>query len=251
MTSFMPYSSRRLTLLLGLMLCLFMTWGGLTIWDSLTCDPFRLILLGSASERRNAAHDLRVVTEDTDVERVMAVLVRASEDRDVEVRARAAASLSAVASQIVRRPDRTPAEKDWIKRRLDVATRALTRGLSDPEAAVRASAALGFGELAKSGKVAPPPELFAALNDEASDVRQATFDAMGAVQLTPAAVPNLIEALGSREQEVQSRAAWLLGRIGPEAKSRRPGPAGNLEGTVRPAGRADDTTCHPGRGSGL
>ncbi len=228
----MPYSSRRLTLLLGLMVCLFLTWGGLTIWDSLTCDPFRLILLGSVSERRKAAHDLQVVTEDTDIERVMAVLVRASEDRDVEVRATAAASLGAVASQIVRRPDRTPAEKEWIKRRLDVATLALTRSLSDPEAAVRASAVLGCGELAKSGKVAPPPELFAALNDEASDVRQATFDAMVAVQPTPAAVPNLIEALGSRERQFRSQAAWLLGRIGPEAKNAVPALLAILKETV-------------------
>ena len=161
MTSLMPYSSRRLTLLLGLMVCLFTTWGGLAIWDSLTySDPFRLIILGSVSERRKAAYNLQVLTEDTDIERVLAVLVRALEDRDVEVRATAAASLSAVASQIVLRPDRTLAEKDRIKRRLDVATRTLTRGLSDPEAAVRLSAVLGFGELGKSGKVAPPPELF-------------------------------------------------------------------------------------------
>ena len=242
-------SSRRLALLLGLMVCLFMTWGGLTIWDNLTCsDPVRLILLGSVSERRKAAYDLQVVTEDTDIERVMAVLVRASEDRDVEVRAAAAASLSVLASEIVRRPDRTPAEQGWTKRRLDVATRALTRGLSDPEPAVRASAVRGFGELGKSGKVALPPELFAALNDETSSVRQATFEALGAIQLTPAAVPTLIEALGSRDREVPVPCSLAAGPARTGGEECRPGPAGNLEGTLRPAGKEDDATCRPGLG---
>ena len=214
-------------------------------------DPIRLILHGSVSERRKAAYDLQVVTEDTDIERVMAVLVRASEDRDVEVRAAAAASLSVLASEIVRRPDRTPAEQGWTKRRLDVATRALTRGLSDPEPAVRASAVRGFGELGKSGKVALPPELFAALNDETSAVRQATFKAMGAVQLTPAAVPTLIEALGSRDREDRFHAAWLLGRLGPEAKSAVPALLAILKASLRPAGTEDDATCRRDWGSGL
>jgi HEAT repeat protein len=223
MKSFMLCSSRRLALLLGLMVCLFMTWCGFRIWDNLTrSDPVRLIHFGSVSERRQAAYDLHVVAEDTDIERVMAALVRASEDRDVEVRAAAAASLSALASEIVRRPDRTPAEQGSTKRRLNVATRALAKGLSDPEPKVRASVVRGFGELGKSGKVALPPELFAALNDETSSVRQATFKALGAVQLTPAAVPNLIEALGSRDREDRFHAAWLLGRLGPEAKSAVP-----------------------------
>ena len=259
MKSFMLRSSRRLALLLGLMVCLFMTWGGLTIWDNLTCsDPVRLIHLGSVSERRKAAYDLGVVTEDTDIERVMAVLVRASEDRDVEVRAAAAASLSVLASEIVRRPDRTPAEQGWTKRRLDVATRALTRGLSDPEPVVRASAVRGFGELGKSGKVALPPELFAALNDETSAVRQATFEVLGAVQLTPAAVPTLIEALGSRDREDRFHAAWLLGRLGPEAKSAVPAllailkqPFDLQEGkTTRLVDRTRDPACTAARALG-
>jgi len=200
-----------------------MIWGGLTIWGNLTySDPVRLILHGSVSERRKAAYDLKVVAEDTDIERVVAVLVRASEDRDVEVRGAVIASLSVLAAEIVRRLDRTPAEQGWTKQRLDIATRALTKGLSDPEPVVRASVVRGFGELGKSGKVVLPPELFAAFNDETSSVRRATFEALGAVQLTPAAVPTLIAALGSRDPEDRFHAAWLLGRLGPEAKSAVP-----------------------------
>jgi HEAT repeat protein len=259
MKSFTLRSSRRLALLLGLMVCLFMTWGGLTIWDNLPRrDPVRLILLGSVSERRKAAQDLQVVTEDTDIEKVMAVLVRASEDRDVEVRAEAAASLSVLASEIVRRPDRTPAEQGWTKRRQDVATRALPRGLSEPEPPVRASVVRGLGELVKSGKVDLPPELFAALNDETSYVRQATFKALGAVQLTPAAVPTLIEALGSRDQEVRCQAAWLLGRLGPEAESAVPALLAILKQSfdlqerksTRPVDRTGDPACAAARALG-
>ncbi len=174
------------------------------------------------------------------------------------MRATDAASLCAAASQIVHRPDRTPAEKEWIKRRLDIATLALTRVLSDPEAAVHASAVRRIGELGRSGKVAPPPELFAALNDETSSVRQATIEVLGAVQLTPAAVPNLIEALGSREPRFRSHAAWLLGRVGPEAKSAVPAllailkePSDLEEGqTIRLVNRTGDPACSAARALG-
>lgn len=221
--SFMLGSSRRIAHLLGLTVCLFMTWAGLRIWDKLTySNPVRLILLGSVSERRKAASDLKVVTEDTDVEGVMDVLVRASEDKDVDVRTAAAESLSVLVSEILRRPERTHAERERAKRRLDVATRKLTRGLFVPEPAVRASVIWGFGALGKSGKVELPPELFAALGDETSSVRQATFKALAAVQLTPAAVPTLIKALNSRDREVRFHAAELLGRLGLEAKKAVP-----------------------------
>ena len=216
--------SRRLALLLGLLVCLFMIWGGSSIWDNLTFrgDPVRLILRGSVYERRKAVRDLNLVTKDTDIESVMAVLVRASEDTDVEVRTTAAVSLSLLVSEILRRPDRTPAEQGRTKRRLDVATRALTKGMSDPEPAVRSAVVGGLGALGTSGNVAVPPELLAALMDETSSVRQATINALNAVKLTSAAVPTLIEALGSRDREVRFHAAWLLGRIGPEAKKAVP-----------------------------
>ena len=134
----------------------------------------------------------------------------------------------------------------------------MTRGLSDPEAAVRASAVRGFGELGKSGKVASPPELFAALNDETSSVRRATFEALGAIQLTPAAVPALIEALGSRDREDRFHAAWLLGRIGPEAKSAVPALLAILKQsfdlkdkkTTRLVNRTGDPACTAARALG-
>ena len=129
MKSFMRRSPQRLALLLGVMVGLFMTWGGSRVWDNLTHgDPVRLILVGKVPERRKAAYDLQFVTADPDIEKAMAVLVRASEDQDVEVRVAAVASLSLLASKIVRHPDRTPTEHEWISRRLDVATGAFDQG---------------------------------------------------------------------------------------------------------------------------
>ncbi len=259
MKFFMLRSSQRLALLLGLMVCLFTTWGGLRIWDNWTrSDPVRVVLVGGVPERRKAAYDLRSVTADRDIEKAMAVLAPASEDKDVEVRVAAVASLSGLASEIVRRPDRTPAEQDWTKRRLEVATGALTRAISDPEPAVRVSAVLGFGELAKGGKVALPPEVVAALKDDSKSVRQATFEALGAVRLTTPAVPTLIEALGSRDREDRFHAAWLLQRLGPEAKSAVPALLAILKQsfdleeskTTRPVDRTGDPACTAARALG-
>jgi HEAT repeat protein len=140
----------------------------------------------------------------------------------------------------------------------DVATRALAKGLSDREPAVRASVVWGFGELGKTGKVTLPPELFAALNDESSSVRQATFKALGAVQFTPAAVPTLIEALGSRDRDARFHAAWLLGRLGPEAKSAVPAMLGilkepfdlNERKTTRLVDWTGDSACSAARALG-
>jgi len=202
---------------------LFMTFAGKWCWDEfLSSDPVRLIRRGSVSERRQAAIDLQKVTEDTDVDRVMATLVSAMEDKDVVVRSMATDALVAVAAAILRRPAHTPAEQKWTEQRLAVAIRTLTRGLSDPEPTVRVEAVCAFGVLGNTNKMDLPPELIAALSDEASSVRRETAKTLKAVQLTGNVVPALIKALGSRDREDRFQAAELLARVGPGAGSAVP-----------------------------
>jgi len=217
---------RRLGLRLPLILAavvLALTFAGSWIWIELrSSDPVRLIRLGSVAERQKAATDLAAVTENTDVDRVIAALRSAMEDNDVVVRCAAAQALAGVAAEILRRPARSPAEQKRAEQKVAVAIRTLTKGLSDPEPAVRASAASGFGLLAPTSKMDLPPELFAALSDDSSSVRQAAATALKEVQLTTGVVPALIKALGSRDPEVRFRAAELLGRVGPTAESAVP-----------------------------
>ncbi len=212
-----------MALLLGLMSCLFVTWVGFRFWDNLSrSDPIRLIRRGNVTERRRAARDLLVVTARTDIDAVIAALVRASDDIDAEVRSAAAESLGAVVSALAVRRDRTPEEQKLTKRQVDVANRTLSKGLSDPDPMVRASVVWGFGALGKNIEVDLPPELFAALGDESRSVRRATVKALHTLELTPAAVPSLIEALLNRDREVRFHAAEILGTLGPAASKAVP-----------------------------
>jgi HEAT repeat protein len=185
-------------------------------------DPARLIRRGSVAERRRAASDLRVITEDTDVPGVIDALVGAMEDADADVRSTALESLGMVASEVRGRPARTSAEQEATEQRVEIALRTLTGGFSDPDPTVRASAAWGLGWFGKRAGLDPPPELFAALGDESAHVRQAALKALDAVQPTPAVVPSLIGLLKSRDRQVRFQAAELLGRVGPEAESAVP-----------------------------
>jgi len=217
---------RRLGLRLPLTLAavgVIVTCAGLWIWNELRkSDPVRLIRSGSVTERQKAASDLGVVTADTDVDGVMAALVSAMEDKDVVVRCGAAQALAGVAAEILRRPARAPAEQKSAEQKVAVAIRTLTKGMSDPEPVVRASAAWGFGLLGKSSKFDQPPEMIAALSDESGAVRQAAAKALEEARLTAGVVPALIKALESRDREVRFRAAELLGRVGPGAESAVP-----------------------------
>jgi HEAT repeat protein len=203
--------------------CLVMSWAGLKIWGRwMSSDPVGLIHRGSVTERRRAASDLRVITKDTDVQGVMDALVGAMQDADADVRSTALESLGVMASEIRGHPARTSAEQKGTEQQVEVALRTLTRGLSDPDPMVRASAVWGLGWFGERAKLDLPPELFAALSDESDHVRQATLKALGAVQLTPGVVPSLIELLKSRDRQVRFQAAELLGRVGPEAESAVP-----------------------------
>jgi len=217
---------RRLGLRSPLILAAFvvlMTFAALWIWNELRSrDPVRLIRLGSVAERQKAATDLAVADKDTDIDGVMAALISAMEDKDVVVRCATAQALPGVAAEVLRRPARTPAEQKRAEQQVAVAIRTLTKGLSDPEPVVRASAAWGFGLLGKSSKFDQPPEMIAALSDESSSVRQAAAKALKEAQLTGNVVPALIKALGCRDQENRFQAAELLGRVGPGAESAVP-----------------------------
>jgi HEAT repeat protein len=216
--------SRRTALLGGLMTCLFMTWAGFSIWDYLTrYDAVWLILHGSVDERRRAARDLSAVNTSTDIDEVMAALIRASDDEDAEVRASAAECLGKTVSSKSSSPYPSGAEVKMSEQRVDIAGRTLLKSLSDKNPLVRASAARSYGAIGTKSSVSLPADLIAALlRDKSISVRQATMKALHEVRLTPDAVARLVEALQSADREIRFNAAEILGRLGADATSAIP-----------------------------
>jgi HEAT repeat protein len=120
--------------------------------------------------------------------------------------------------------------------------------LGDEEAVIRAAAAEALGRISP----ATVPALIQVLQDPEKEVRQAAISALGGVgaeaaaavpdlvallpqdgprglhvvrplgAIGPAAVPALIQALRGRDADVRSRAAQVLGLIGPEAQAAAP-----------------------------
>ena len=177
---------------------LFGSYAGLTAWEKLAVgDPVRLIRSGGINERRKAADDLGVITERTDVDRVMAALVGAVNDDDSDVRYSAAHSLGEVLSAVLGRPARTLAEQQRTEQQVTVATRTFSKSLSDPAASIRELAVWELASLRQRARLDAPPELIAALSDESQTVRQATAKVLKAFHLTASVVPTLIE--GARE----------------------------------------------------
>ena len=216
--------SRRTALLIGLMACLFMTWAGFSIWDNLTrYDPLWLILHGNVDERRRAAKDLSAVNASTGIDEVMAALIRASDDKDAEVRASAVQCLGKTVLLLPSSPYPSAAEAKMSEQRVDIAGRTLLKSLSDQDPLVRASAALSYGAIGTKLRVILPPDVIAALlRDKSISVRQAGLQALHEVQLTPDAVPRLLEALQSADREIRFNAAEILGRLGAVASSAIP-----------------------------
>ena len=125
---------------------------------------------------------------------------------------------------------------------------ALRAMLGDEQAVIRAAAAEALGGISP----AAVPALIQALQDPEKEVRQAAVSALGEVgaeaaaavpdlvallpqdgprglhvvfplsRIGPAAVPALIQALRGRDTDVRSRAAQVLGLIGPEAQAAAP-----------------------------
>jgi HEAT repeat protein len=97
----------------------------------------------------------------------------------------------------------------------------LTTALKDESAEVRAAAARA---LASFGQDLGPeiPALFAMLERDEKDVRQACAEALEATWPNAALVPILVEFLKSRDVWARAYAAKLSGRIGPEASATIP-----------------------------
>ncbi len=186
-------------------------------------DPVHLIKYGTAFERLQATADLGVLDEGRDVDRVMAALVVAIDDGEIVLRSAAEESLGSLVAQVlIRSGANTPDAQVQTVRRLSLAIRKLSRGLSDPEPTIRASAAIGLGQLASTTEVDLPPELVAALHDESPQVRNVVVKALSSAQLTASVVPALITELASPDKEVQLRATEILAHVGPAAMPAMP-----------------------------
>ncbi len=202
---------------------LFGSFAGLKAWEKLAVgDPVRLIRSGSTAEKGNAARELSVIDETTNVDRVMAALVGAVDDDDAEVRSLAEFSLFSVVSAVLRRPARTLADQKRTEQQVTVATRTFTKCLSDPAASIRELAAVQFGLLAQQTQLDAPPELIAALRDMTPAVQLAAVRALREFPLTASVVPPLIESLVSRDRTIRVATAELLGKLGPQAESAVP-----------------------------
>ena len=242
-------SGRRGLIILGALVAVWIGWG---IWDYWNGnDPIRLIRSGNVSERTQAALELRVVSQEGRVEAQAAALIRALDDEDTGVRAMAAVSLGVLSSERPGLAANLREGREQVKSGTDAAIHALTKALSDRDKIVRGAAAMGLGSIGKTTALSPPPELIAAVKDpspevrakaveslsslahgvdslipvllsmfenDESEVRTACASALWAAKPAPALVPSLIESLRSRNREVRSQSARLLGRIGPEAK---------------------------------
>jgi HEAT repeat protein len=216
--------SRRMALLVGLMTCLFMTWACFSLWDKLTGDPCWLILHRKLDERRRAARELIALNASTEIVAVIATVIRASDDKDAEVRASAAECLGKVVSSMASSLSPSAAEAIMAQQRVDIAVRTLLKNLSDNDPLVRASAARSYGAIGTKFRVNLPPDLISALlRDKSVSVREAAIKALQEVQLTPDAVPRLVEALQSADREIRFGAAAILGRLGVDASSAIPG----------------------------
>ncbi len=211
--------ARRWVLLLATAAASILTAAGFWTWHLQAIrDPLHLIKHGDPFERLQAAADLGVLKEDTDVDRVLAALVDAMDDGEIVLRSAAAESLGSLTAQILSRPGGgTPDERERTTRRLAFAIRSLTEGFADPEPTIRASAASALGQLASEIKVDLPSELVAALHDQSPQVRQAAAKALNNAQLTSSVVPALITALASPEPELRFQATEILARVGPAA----------------------------------
>ncbi len=185
--------------------------------------PLYLIKHGSFLEQLQAAADLGVLKDDTDIDQVTATLGSAMDDGEIVLRSAAEESLGSLLAQSLSRPDHgTTADREQDSRRVALALRKLTNGLSDPEPTIRASAANGLGFIGKAAAFDLPPELVRALADESPIVRQAATKALKDSQQSASVVPALRSVLASPDQQSRFLATEILARAGPAAKSAVP-----------------------------
>jgi HEAT repeat protein len=184
-----------------------------------THDPVYLIEHGGPFEQLQAAADLGVLKEDTDVDRVMAALETAIDTGEIVLRSTSEEALGGLTAQVLReRGDVGSVGRERTSRHVTFAIRKLTQGLSDPEPTIRASAAFALGRLAAASPVDLPSKLVEALEDESTAVRNASLKALTEAQLAPSIVPALIKSLASSNPEIRFRTAEILGRLGAAAE---------------------------------
>jgi HEAT repeat protein len=202
-------------------LCALILWAGLSIRDHLAgYQPLRTIRTGNALERRTAAWDLTEPGRKINANEAMAALIPTLGDEDAGVRATAAESISVVIYFSRDHPPAVPVASDLLKRRIDLATRALVPLLSDRDPGVRAAAATGLGTMAKRPSAdplapEPAPEQLAALKHESNAVRrQAAMVLYGTADVK--LPPHLVAALDDGSAEVRAAAARALAHFGPD-----------------------------------
>ena len=141
------------------------------------------------------------------------------DDGEIVLRSAAEESLGSLLAQSLSRPDPgTTADREKDSRRVALALRKLTMGLSDPERSIRASAAVGLGFIGKPATVDLPPELALALADESPIVRKAAMKALQASHPSATIVPALIKLLATGDGHSRFQATEILARAGPLAK---------------------------------
>jgi HEAT repeat protein len=201
--------------LVAIAFCVFLIWATVAVrrqWER--SEPLRRVRSSSPSVREAAAMQLPY-QEGIDAGEAMPVLLHALTDDVATVRAVAAQALGSVVYNS-RAQVGTPADRARLKNRLEMATRAIVQLFADPDAGVRAAAAVGLGTMgrmpARKGRI---PEPFAALRGRSSAARR---EAAALQYLLPeVTLPReLVAALDDESAEVRAAAARAIGQFGPD-----------------------------------
>ena len=218
-------------------------WAGWKTWSDLNTDnatrQFRTTLQqledSDASERWRAAGNLTVASGRSDIESAVVALVRASKDKDIQVRTIAARALGTLVSRVAGpRDDGVDLPHELVDKWVDEATRSLVNGISDPDDAGRVAAiqglamlsaqpnaaasggamqgrapVIGGGAIVKKPGFQPPPGLVESLNDGETRWDRASAQAFyGYVDSAPP--PELLAALKDQSLEVRIAAVKAL-----------------------------------------
>jgi HEAT repeat protein len=198
--------------------CALVIWAGLAIRNHFEgYQPLRSIHSGNAIERRMAADDLSNSNQNgIGADDGIAVLVQTRDDNDAGVRSMAAQSLGSLVYQSRNPTAGEPVAQDILKRRIEVATRALILFLSDRDPGVRSAAATGLGMTARSPRPGPlTPEQIAALKNDSNTVRRRAAQTIygSADRMIPL---ELLATLKDESADVRAAAARALVDFGPD-----------------------------------
>ena len=193
--------------------CLLIIWAGLSIWRRWEAfQPLRAIRSGTTNQRRAAAEEI-AQRPDIDTDWAMAALIDALADDGVVVRAAAAQSLG---SRVEYESREQSADRARLKRRVEVANRALVPLLSDPDPAVRLAAAHGLGAMGRIPISGPQTSSQPAASPEVSSDARRRAAAMAYLLPEVPLPPQLIAALQDNSSGVRAAAAMAIARFGPD-----------------------------------